>query len=134
MFQKLKVKFGYFVAALALALTAGPGRALAASGGATSDQLLKELSGGNVRPISLDEFSRMLNGVAINLIRALNKIAFPVLVIIFILGVLAFVAGLMSSNGKLRGAGGAAALGAMAGLVIIRLAPVIMAAVEGMVR
>lgn len=131
--HQLKAKAWYFLTALALALTVGPGWALAASG-ASSDQLLKEMSGGSFRAISLDEFSRMLNGVAINLIRALNKIAFPAMVIIFILGVLAFVAGIMSGNSKLKGAGGGAALGAMAGLIIIRLAPVIMAAVEGMVK
>lgn len=98
------------------------------------DKLLEEVSQGRARPVSMEEAAAKANEIAIRLIRVIQRVALPITMVIFLIGVIIMGIGWGTGNTNLRRVGGGAALGAVGVYVLVRLAPVIFGTVTGIVQ
>jgi hypothetical protein len=100
----------------------------------TAEDVISKINGGKKFAVSLDEFTNTIIDLSIKIIRVLQTIAAPITIISMIVGAIAYVIGLISLNPQLRRAGSGSIFGGLIFLVVIKLAPVIVATVEGFVK
>lgn len=100
----------------------------------TVDDVMGQITGGKKFAISLDEFTNIIIDLSINIIRVLQTIAAPVAIMAMILGSITYVAGLVTVNAQLRRAGSGSMAGSVLFFIVIKMAPVIVATIEGIVK
>jgi hypothetical protein len=100
----------------------------------TAEDVINKINGGKKFAVSLDEFTNTIIDLSIKIIRVLQTIAAPIAIISMIVGAIAYVIGLISLNTQLRKAGSGSIFGGLIFLVVIKLAPVIVATVEGFIK
>jgi len=100
----------------------------------TVDEVMGRITGGKEFSVSLDEFTNIVIQFAINVIRLLQTIAAPVAIIAMIGGAIVYVAGLVTINTNLRRAGAGSITGSILFFILIKMAPVIVATIEGFVK
>ncbi len=100
----------------------------------TVDDVMRQITGGKKFAISLDEFTNIIIDLSINIIRVLQTIAAPVAIMAMILGSITYVAGLVTVNAQLRRAGSGSMAGSVLFFIVIKMAPVIVATIEGIVK
>ena len=98
------------------------------------DKILDELSQGRARPVSLDEAAAKATEIAVRLIKVIQRVALPIAMVIFLIGVIVMGIGWGTGNVNLRRTGGGAALGALGAYVLVRLAPIIFGTVVEIVK
>jgi hypothetical protein len=100
----------------------------------TVDDVMGQITGGKQFPVTLDEFTNIIIALSINIIRVLQTIAAPVAIMAMILGAITYVAGLVTVNTQLRRAGSGSMAGSIMFFIVIKMAPVIVATIEGFVK
>lgn len=100
----------------------------------TVDSVMERINDGKRFSISLEEFTNITIDLAIKIIKVLQTIAAPIAIISMIIGAIAYIVGLISMNSHLRQAGTGSMVGGVVFLLVIRLAPIIVATVEGFVK
>lgn len=100
----------------------------------SGDEILKEASNGKYRAVTLDEAVVIINRIAVKLIQVLNMISLPMLVILFIVGALILGIGCISGNRSTRTWGSGTMIGSIFIFALIRLAPIILATIEGIMQ
>jgi hypothetical protein len=100
----------------------------------TVDDVMGQITGGKQFAVTLDEFTNIIIALSINIIRVLQTIAAPVAIMAMILGAITYVAGLVTVNTQLRRAGSGSMAGSIMFFIVIKMAPVIVATIEGFVK
>jgi len=98
------------------------------------EKILEEASQGVYEPLTLEEATQKSLDTAFRIIKLLNALALPILVLMFSIGALFFCIGRFSSQKGMRAWGLGTIFTSIFVFVLIRLAPVILATVDGMVR
>ncbi|MGB9886306.1 MAG: hypothetical protein ACPLRW_04835 [Moorellales bacterium] len=98
------------------------------------DRILDEVSQGRARPVTLDEAAAKATEIAVRLIKVIQRVALPIAMVIFLIGVIVMGIGWGTGNVNLRRTGGGAALGALGAYVLVRLAPIIFGTVVEIVK
>lgn len=98
------------------------------------DRVLEEASSGKYRPISPSQVPSIVNDKAYKLIKVLNTMVVPFSVLVFIIGCFFILFGFLTGNKGTRSWGVATIFSSLAVLALIRLAPVIVAIVDGIMR
>ncbi|MGB9812486.1 MAG: hypothetical protein ACPLVF_02440 [Thermovenabulum sp.] len=100
----------------------------------TSDEVLSKLNGGKIPQMGLEDFTNVLIKLSIRIINLLQTLAAPITVIAIVVGGISYVAGLISLNANLRRSGAGTIFGGALFFIIIRLAPIFVATLEGIVK
>jgi len=100
----------------------------------TANEILQEASGGKYRPISPDEVPGIINEKAVKLVRVLNALAVPVSTVLFVIGCILLLIGMVGGSKGTRAWGSGTMVASILILALIRLAPIIIAAVDGIIR
>lgn len=98
------------------------------------DRILDEVSQGRTKAVTLDEAAAKATEIAVRLIRVIQRVALPIAMVIFLIGVITMGIGWGTGNVNLRRTGGGAALGALGAYVLVRLAPIIFGTVVEIVK
>lgn len=100
----------------------------------TVDDVMERITGGKKFAISLDEFTNIIIDLSIKFIRVLQTIAAPAAILAMIVGAAIYVAGLVTVNTQLRRAGSGSMIGSILLIIVIKMAPVFVATIDGFVK
>ena len=100
----------------------------------TADEVVKQLVGDRGGSISLDRLAGSLVAASVKAIRTAQAVATPVSVLVFIIGIAILLFGVLTHNTNWRRVGGGTAVISLVFLVLVKLAPLIIVAVEASVK
>ena len=86
-----------------------------------------------IKSMSLEQFSDWLVGVILQFFYLLQQISVPVFLVMFGLGGIVLVIGMLFGSSKMRGAGGGTLIMAIVGFILVWLAPTIVQILEDIV-
>ncbi|GGK22954.1 hypothetical protein GCM10010965_14780 [Caldalkalibacillus thermarum] len=86
-----------------------------------------------IRPMSLEQFTDWLVGVILQFFYLLQQISVPIFLVMFGLGGIVLIVGMLFGSSRMRGAGGGTLIMAIFGFILVWLAPTIVQILEDLV-